>query len=878
MLYSLEGEWQADIGDGRLYLMKLPGTLDENAIGCKDGNTPILTRFTRKYKYEGEVKLKKKISFDIPSGRRIFLEAERARCLRLLVDGQEIPSFRETSLSVPHVFELTNYWKGEHELTLLSDNSYLGLPYDEIVCSSAATDETQTNWNGVLGYFRLRVENPIFPESVRVYPAGNSLTVKVEIDSDRTWKGRISVGCEALKREVFKDITIREGMTEIILSDILLAESAVRWDEYEGKLYELTVSLYENEEKVCEKNVTFGIRDFGVNKDGQLTINGRGIFLRGETNCAVFPETGYCPMAMGDWMDILRTYQSYGVNCVRFHSHCPPEAAFCAADRLGLMMQPELSHWNPKDAFISEDSLRYYETELRTIIRMLANHPSFVMLTFGNELCTSEKGHEHMKKLIKMAHKLDDTRLYANGSNVHYGEKGCDAESDFYTSFGYYEHELRGTFAGMKGYINHSYPNTMTDYNESMKALRKAYIGPVFSFEAGQFEILPDFDELDDFQGITIPENLYSIKRRVEEKGLLPVWRKYVEASGKLSKISYKEEIEAAMRTEGLAGISLLGLQDFPGQGTALVGMLNSHLSPKPYDFSMAESFRSFFAAQLPLVLLPKYTYESTESLEARIKIANFGKERVRGELSYKLCGENFFIEGKLTKINCQISALTDCGIICIPLGMVQKPVQLKLTVSIGEMKNSYPIWVYPPASPARPDKVYETPYLDERAKEILTAGGIVYLSPASTQEAIPSSVQAQFTTDFWSVGTFPSQEGTMGQLIQAEHPVFKNFPTEFHTNWQWWAMASRRAVIMPEQYDAIITEMDSCTSLRPMAQLLECRCLNGKLLFSTMGLQDLQAYPEARALLKSIYQYLDSEEFLPEQEISWESMKTMVK
>ena len=171
--------------------------------------------------------------------------------------------------------------------------------------------------------------------------------------------------------------------------------------------------------------------------------------------------------------------------------------------------------------------------------------------------------------------------------------------------------------------------------------------------------------------------------------------------------------------------------------------------------------------------------------------------------------------------------------------------------VWIGEIKNSYPIWVYPKVQPYRKESnVYETEHFDENAKQVLEQGGTVYLTPPSTEEALPDSIQAQFTTDFWSVGTFPGQEGAMGQLIDEKHPLFQYFPTEFHTNWQWW----------------------------PMAQLLECRCLNGKLLFFSMGIQNLQQYPECRALLHAIYYYLDSEEFAPNQQIAPEVFEGLVR
>ncbi len=60
---------------------------------------------------------------------------------------------------------------------------------------------------------------------------------------------------------------------------------------------------------------------------------------------------------------------------------------------------------------------------------------------------------------------------------------------------------------------------------------------------------------------------------------------------------------------------------------------------------------------------------------------------------------------------------------------------------------------------------------------------------------------------------------------------------------------------------------------MRPMAKLFGCRCAGGKVLVSSMPLQDLQQYPEARALLHSIYRYLGSPEFEPSQEMTIEEL-----
>ena len=770
---------------------------------------------------------------------------------------------------------------------------------------------------------RLRTEKEVFLSSLRVYPVQQTLTVAADLsvsgmglragtgmedgsgtadcsgmedgsgmangagmpEADGVWHGTLTIRSEALAETcITTPVTLSEGMNEIRIEGLPLAEHVKRWDEYEGNLYELSALLTGDE----EKRVIFGVRDFGDNGKGRLALNGRTIFLRSEANCAEFPETGYTPMTENEWTDILNTYKAYGINCVRFHSHCPSEAAFAAADRLGMMMQPELSHWNPNDAFESGESFSYYQQELALTIRWLANHPSFVMLTFGNELCTGETGRERMSRMLEQARALDSTRLYANGSNVHYGRIGCDPDSDFYTSQSYFEAPLRGTFAGeaepqkktgrIRGYINNQYPNTRTDYNASMEKLRQTFQKPVFSFEVGQFEVLPDFEELTAFQGISDPANFRIIQEKADMLGLSPVWKRYVEASGELSRIGYREEIEAAMRTKELSGISLLGLQDFPGQGTALVGMMNSHMQPKPYPFARPERFQSFFRDRLPLVQMEKYTYCADEVLKADILAANFGKKDVCERPVYELRGSGIAVEGTLPEADCRMGELTHAGTLEIPLNMVKKAARLDLTVRIGEMSNTYPVWVYPAENPVCPESVYETERLDSRAKEVLEAGGRVYLTPPSREENLPHSIRAQFTTDFWSVGNFAAQEGGMGQLIDEKHPLFEEFPTEFHTNWQWWPMAGQRAVILPQPMKAIITEMDSYAYMRPMIQLMECRCGNGKLMLSSLGLQVLQQYPEARALLSAIYHYMDSERFDPEQSMEAEIIEELVR
>lgn len=958
MRILLNGKWHVVLEDGTTGQMDLPGTLDENGIGHRDvganqwhpdavlGNAegeidkdaPIATRFTRRHTYEGEARISRKITVPDYGTDRLFVLAERARALRLLVDGEACAVFRQGTLSTPYIFELTGAAPGEHEFTFLSDNSYPGMPKAAICYSSAATDETQTNWNGILGECSMYTRPQNFIDSLRVYPravkkeeknkaGGYVLDVCVELapGAKKVYKdAKIILQSEALAAGELEDTQTLteiisysgEGLAEagtdkeenpktmeIWFRDLPLRENVKLWDEDEGNLYEMAVTLDNGmsaEDKggsTAECRTRFGIRIFGDNGSGRFALNGRTIFLRSEANCAEYPETGHPPMTVSEWKEILQKYRSYGINCVRFHSHCEPEAAFTAADELGMLLQPELSNWNPKDAFATEESIRYYRTELTAILKTYANHPSFVMLTLGNELQARGEGRDRMQDLVRTAKQLDPTRLYANGSNTFYGEEGCDPESDFYTSQSCKDVVIRGTFSGMRGYINENYPSADHTYDAAMAEIRKSYTKPVFSFEVGQFEVLPDFGELESFQGISDPVNLKLIRKRVEERGLLPVWKKYVEATGELSRLAYREEIEAAMRTRELSGISLLGLQDFPGQGTALVGMMNSHLEPKPYDFARPERFREFFQECRILVKLPHYTYEAGERLIAEVEAANFGKRNIEGVFCWTLAGKKSVSEngncepaeikskntviatGEDTEITiCRPGSYTEVGSLDIPLDFVEKNTALTLKVRIGDSISAYPIWVYRKTTPVCPENVYETRAFDVKTREILQNGGRVYLSPDADKESLPNSIKTQFTTDFWSVGTFADQEGGMGQLIDTEHPIFKEFPTDFHTDWQWWIMATKRAVILPHPMKTIITEMDSYAFLRPMAQMIEFRCLKGKVLLSTMELHKSQQYPEVRALQASIYTYLSGENFEPAEEITEEELSMLVR
>ena len=157
---DLSGEWQVRLQDGREYPARLPGTLDTNGIGDPDrpekqwggGTGPLHTRLTRRYTCTGAAVFFRTILLnEEPAGKRMILTAERSRLLRLQVNGEEAESLLPGTLSTPYLFETQALRRGENLLAFTSDNRYPGWPDQAILYSSAATDETQTNWNGILG-------------------------------------------------------------------------------------------------------------------------------------------------------------------------------------------------------------------------------------------------------------------------------------------------------------------------------------------------------------------------------------------------------------------------------------------------------------------------------------------------------------------------------------------------------------------------------------------------------------------------------------------------------------------------------------------------------------------------------------------------------
>jgi beta-galactosidase/beta-glucuronidase len=263
------------------------------------------------------------------------------------IDGVKVGM--QNSLGTPHNYSLNKLLTvGEHKITLRIDNRIKDINVGKDAHS--ISDNTQSNWNGVIGDIKLTLAPKIRIGNVKLYPniAENKVKAVVQIENKTvgTQIGQIifkaniksnSNSLNTLKKEV--KIT---GNQEIVI-EYDMGENPKLWDEFNPNIYQMQITL-ESQLGLDTKSIDFGMRDFKA--EGTIfKINDRPVFLRGTLECAIFPLTGYPPTDVAPWKRILKIIKKHGLNHMRFHSWCPPEAAFIAADEEGVYLQVEASAW-----------------------------------------------------------------------------------------------------------------------------------------------------------------------------------------------------------------------------------------------------------------------------------------------------------------------------------------------------------------------------------------------------------------------------------------------------------------------------------------------------------------------------------------------------
>lgn len=914
---SLAGEWRFSLdskGEGEAQhwaarrlddTIHLPGTTDEQRKGPRN-EAVELQRLTRLHPYSGAAWYQR--DFVVSAewvGKRMVLVLERTKNTRLFLDDADLGE--QDSLVAPHEYVLPALKAGPHRLTVRVDNARIppvGDPHQ-------VSDQTQTNWNGILGEVGLRITDPVWIEDMQIYPdlVTRKARVRVEIGALGGVKVegtlRLEVGAGGVSRGARDNGTgdgrgpsgprgasdgreaadghsaappraglpltvpfATKGESTVVEVEYTLGPGVQPWDEFSPRLHTLSAVLDVPRRGYSDRStVRFGLREF-VARGTQFRINGRTTFLRGKQDACVFPLTGYAPMTVEEWRRVLGIAQTWGINHYRFHTWCPPRAAFEAADELGIYMQPELPNWAAFGESAHDDFLR---REGERILRSFGNHPSFVMLSLGNELGGKQ---ELMAPFVSLFRSLDPRHLYAQGTNNWF--PGPGEGDDYFASFQVAGQKVRGSFATVDaplGHVQTGPPGTTKDYTAQIAATRV----PVVGHEIGEYQSAPDYREIPKYTGVVRARNLEAFRARAEKAGLLDSSDTFFKASGALATLSYREDIEAALRTRGFGGFQLLDLQDFPGQGTALVGILDAFMDSK--GFITPEAWRRFCSETVPLLRFPKYTWTVGETFVAQAEVAHYGPADLTTTPIWtaRQADGTIISTGRLPALTVPQGTLTPLGEIRFALKGVVAPARVEVEVALegSSAVNSYQIWVYPEHVDTSPGQVLVRRSLDQATLEALANGGRVLLVPVPS--ALSGAIVGSFAPDFWNYGMFRKfaeerhvsvAPGTLGIACNPSHPAFGSFPTDSHSNWQWFhLLQASRAVILddlPGELQPIVHVIDNAERAHRLGAVFEARVGRGRLLVSAIDLVGLSDRPEARQLLSSLLRYANSEAFEP--------------
>lgn len=876
----------------------LPGATDENKKGPGNSKNDTVNYLTRTYPYWGAAWYQKKV--EIPkewAGKQISLVLERTKRTSVWIDKESAGG--QDSLAVMQTYNLSSILTpGMHTITIVVDNKKNPPVYGHQIA-----EDTQTNWNGIVGQIALVAQDPVWIADTRIYADIVSKKIKAIFTiGNKTGKpafGKIVFNVK--NKNAGNDTTFSPEESAVsnlvdgatISAEYEMGSKAQLWDEFTPVVYELRASLETAGDGTTYKDsasVEFGLREFKT-KDKQFCINGKTIFLRGKHDACVFPLTGYAPMDTEGWQRVFRIAKTYGINHYRFHTWCPPEAAFAAADREGIYLQPELPNFGID---ISKDpaKIAYNKSEALRIIKTYGNHPSFVMFAMGNEIGGGQKVR---KELVQMLQKADPRRLYAQASNYDLGKFVFQEGDDYWTTMRNKlgpDSAVRGSFAHVDIPLGHiqqtGVPSTMKDYSAAIRDITV----PVVSHEIGQYQVSPNYKEIEKYTGVVYPRNFEIFRDRLSAKGMLDEADAFFKASGALSVICYREDIEAALRTPKFGGFQLLDLQDFPGQGTALVGILDAFMDSK--GLIQPEEWRQFCSSTVPLLLIPKYTWRADETIEATIKAAHYGAADLKdAKPAWQLLDQSgkMVLEGKLDTLNIPQGTLTEIGTIKIPLKDCNVPQKMTIKISLNgtEFTNKYPIWVYSSSVDiAFPENITVSRVWDEETQNKIQSGKPVLLIPELKN--LPGSIEGFFASDFWCYPMFrsisegakkPIAPGTLGILCDPQHPALAAFPTESHSNWQWWNLVmNSRSVILddtPKNFRPIIQVIDNFERNHKLGLLFEGKIGKGNLLMCSMDLLGNLNQPECRQMLYSLLQYMQSGSFNPKTELPAEFISKIV-
>lgn len=983
MRFDLSGAWEFQLDSDKKGVEQkyyeqtlkdtivLPSTTAQMQKGIH-GESRETGHLTEPYHFEGYAWYSRTLI--IPEkyiGSLAQLVIERTRISHVWIDGQFVGT--QDSFTTTHRYDLTKYLTSvSHKLTVMVSN----VDY-KTKGGHMTSPDTQTNWNGMLGQITLTLEPHVRVENLRVNTTVTRRTVEIRFTAvcQKVKNKAMTVCCTLQKTsgdekpllKVYKKVALQQGVNEYGWEMKIPKDRKIAlWNEYTPNLYEAAVEITDLQDDnpsplkcVNAQNLSgyaktiVGFRDLHTGKNPSsfdthnsnsaaepntmFYLNDLPVMLRGKHDGMIFPLTGYAPMDQESWEKIFRTAREYGINHYRFHTCCPPEAAFAAADKLGIYLAPELPFWGSVAgeeetehdragrAWLLEEGFR--------ILREFGNHPSFVIFSLGNELWGSPQVLNH----ILAQYKAEDNRhLYVQGSNNFQFSPVILENDDFFSGVRFSRERLfRGSYAmcdAPQGHIQTQMPESSHTYDEAIRPqqvseaamqpeeveiqfgtgtrkVKAEHLGelipqiPVVSHEIGQYEFYPDYNEIEKYTGVLQPENLHIFKEHLTVKGMLHMAQHFFHAAGHLAVACYKRELETAFRSRELAGFQLLDLQDFTGQGTALVGILNAFLENK--GLIRAEEWREFCSDRVVMLSFPTYVYETGSTFNYEVLLCNMNpntikvsgnnaKEgcdgqtdvRISVELSDRASGQIY--AQTVHEGTWELTRLKSFGFGSLPIPAGDLPIMLRAAVSVSMCgskqvfaKNHYHLYAYPAADKCQPCGQAPVTVTDNK-EEMLTSlreGKRVLFFGNGIGEAY--SIEGTYCTDFWCYPMFasisesmgkPLPIGTMGLCMDQTHPIFALFPSEGYTTPQWWRIVtgSRIAILDDQTVEPIIWMIDHFSRNHKLGLVYEAKVNNGSLLVCQADLLS-QNNPEVNCFYNSLLSYTSSDKFCPKTQIKEE-------
>lgn len=823
---DLSGVWDIR-AQGIESRIRLPGTMAAAKLGSRwtehDFETtmdlPQSEALVQEYQYVGEAVYVRTVELsaaDCAHDLELFLERVMWRSEAWL-DGRSL-GVRD-SLGTPHVHPVPKALlsPGRHELRIAVDNSCL---YGFSRQSHAYGPNMQAVWNGILGRIELRRAHPL--RSARVFagwPAKGTFEIETPVEL-----GEVAVdGLDVREWE-------RRGDRVIVR----FAGEPVCWNEFHPRLYTVRLVAADG----FGLTIRFGFRSVGT-RGLAITLNGNAIFTRGNVENANFALNGIPWMETAEWLKVFRTLKERdGVNAIRFHSWTPPEAAFRAADELGLLMQPEAGIWT--DKWMSEgDEIgngkpvdAFVRRELRDIVDAYGNSPSFLSLSVGNELGNSN--FRAMESWLKDLRRHDPRTLYYCSSARDVMETDDLSLSHVVPAKGLARQKLL--------------PRTDWDYED----IYGAATVPTVAHEIGQWPVYPLWDELlAKFTGTMRPWNLSRHRDTAIRNGTVRFTNEYHRASARLSRLIYKEEVESFLRTPSCAGLQLLNIQDYTGQAEALVGWRDPFYDLKP-GFGDLPEFNTVWGPLSFLARLPKFSWTAGETFVARLQIRNLTDRTIPAGTAYPYSLGGASGTARLSA-DVAPGALGEAGEVSLPLTAGMAGAKHVLTFGA----NRWDFWVFPREGKcAMPAGVVLTHDLAEMKRAVADGRTVLYTGRSRR------SGKCGFKPVYWSARWFtvPNRASAhLGTWFDVAHPALAGFPTEEFTDWQWYDLAENGVIHepqgLPKDYRPIGLSVNDFHFGEFAATLYEVRIGKGRLLVCGYDLD--RDEPATRRLRASLAAYL---------------------